>query len=253
MNGNAYTAGLVSVSFRKWEPLDILKEMKRLGLTAVEWGSDVHAPCTDSARLAEIAALQAEYGVCCVSYGTYFRLGETPMSELPQYIAAAKVLGAPILRLWCGSKSGADMNEQERETLLSLCIEAAGIAEREGVILALECHKRTFTQIPEDAVWLMEQVSSPHFRMYWQPFQWQTVAENIENAKKIAPYATHIHVFNWKGEDMLPLSLAVEEWQTYLAAFSAPRMLLLEFMPKGTLGELEAEAAALNDIIGGLK
>ena len=101
-----YNPGLVSVSFRDRAPEEILKEMTCAGLTHIEWGSDVHAPCADTARLREIADLQAAYGITCSSYGTYFRLGKTPLSELCAYIAAAKILGTDTLRLWCGTKSG---------------------------------------------------------------------------------------------------------------------------------------------------
>lgn len=245
---NAYTLGLVSVSFRDRTPEEILQAMKRAGLCVIEWGSDVHAPCTDAARLAEIAALQKKYGITCCSYGTYFKFGKTPLDELESYIAAAKVLGTDVLRLWCGRKSGAEMSEEEKESLLAECRAAARIAEQHNVTLCMECHQKTFTERAQDAVWLMEEANSPHFRMYWQPFQWQTVRENVQNAQKIAPFATHVHVFNWKGEDKLPLALATEEWGDYLSAFSTPRTLLLEFMPNGTLDELSAEAAALKRI-----
>ena len=95
----------------------------------------------------------------------------------------------------------------------------------------------------------MNEVNSKNFRMYWQPFQWQTSEQNILNSKLIAPYAEHIHVFNWKGDEKLPLIDAASEWQDYLKAFSTPRTLLLEFMPNGTLEELEAEVSALKKII----
>ena len=142
------------------------------------------------------------------------------------------------------------MTADERKTLLSLCKEAAAIAGSNAVTLCLECHKKTFTENPDDAVWLMNAVDSPHFRMYWQPFQWQSAEQNTENAKKIAPYAKHIHVFNWKETEKLPLENAVALWQSYLKAFSTPRTLLLEFMPGGSIGELAKEANALKIIVG---
>lgn len=250
MKEDNYRLGLVSVSFRQHSPEEILPAVKAAGLSCIEWGSDVHAPCDDTERLREIARLQREYGIACASYGTYFRLGETPLEELEKYIRAAAILGTNILRLWCGRKSGADMTEEARGELLSLCRKAADIARANGVILCMECHRKTFTEVPEDAVMLMEAVHSPHFRMYWQPFQWQSARQNLENAQKIAPYSAHIHVFNWKGDLKLPLAEAVAEWQDYLRALPVPRTLLLEFMPKGTLQELAGEAAALRAIIG---
>ena len=251
MKKDKYALGLVSVSFRQHSPKEILEVTKAAGLSCIEWGSDVHAPCHDTERLKEIAALQKEYGIVCSSYGTYFRLGETPIEELETYIQAAKILGTDLLRLWCGVKSGKDMTNEERDALLEVCGTAAKVAEANGVTLCLECHKGTFTESPDDAVWLMETVNSPHFRMYWQPFQWQNVDENIINAKKIAPYAEHIHVFNWRGKEKLPLGEAVEEWQSYLKQFSKPSTLLLEFMPDNEISTLPLEAEALRTIIGG--
>ena len=46
-----YTLGLVSISFRKHIPEEIIKAVKSAGLTCIEWGSDVHAPCRDTERL----------------------------------------------------------------------------------------------------------------------------------------------------------------------------------------------------------
>ena len=106
---NRYALGLVSVSFRGHTPKEILEAMKANGLAVIEWGSDVHAPANDKEALLSIAALQAQYGITCSSYGTYFRLGVTPIEELEAYIAAAVLLGTDVLRLWCGAKSGADM------------------------------------------------------------------------------------------------------------------------------------------------
>ena len=250
MKKDQYNLGLVSVSFRQHTPKEILEAARAAGLSYIEWGSDVHAPCHDMTILCEIAEMQRQYGIECSSYGTYFRLGETPIEEIVQYIAAAKILGTSILRLWCGTKRGADMTDGEREELLDVCRRAACLAENSGVTLCLECHRKTFTEDPEDAVRLMKAVASKHFRMYWQPFQWHSAEQNVSNARTVAPYAEHIHVFNWKGEAKLPLAEAVTEWQRYLKEFSAPRTLLLEFMPNGTLEELMKETIALKKITG---
>lgn len=245
-----YKLGLVSVSFRGHTPREILEEMKKVGLSCIEWGSDVHAPCTDVSRLYEIAALQKEYEITCSSYGTYFRLGETPLDELEKYVIAAKILNTDVLRLWCGKSRGSDMTKSERDELLRTCRSAALIAKENGVKLCLECHKGTYTESPDDASRLIRAVDSEHFKMYWQPFQWQSPVQNVENAKIIAPYAVHIHVFNWKNDKKLSLSESVHEWQKYLSVFSTPRTLLLEFMPNGTLAELKKETSALRTITG---
>jgi sugar phosphate isomerase/epimerase len=246
----SYRLGLVSISFRNHTPEAILVAARDAGLSYIEWGSDVHAPCKDLEGLREIAALQIKYGIECSSYGTYFRLGETPIEELGCYISAAKLLGTSVLRLWCGTKSGKDMTGAEREALLAQCRKAAEIAEEHDVMLCMECHKNTFTERVEDTLYLMNAVASPNFRMYWQPFQWLEPEENLEIARAVKPFAEHLHVFNWRGRERLPLSDAVDVWRGYLAALPAPRTLLLEFMPDNRLESLPIEAQALRMIAG---
>ena len=75
---------------------------------------------------------------------------------------------------------------------------------------------------------------------------------NLKNARKIAPYAEHIHVFHWQGDRKLPLAEAIQDWRAYLKEFTASRALLLEFMPDDQIASLSAEAGALKTILGGL-
>ncbi len=245
-----HNTGLVSVSFRAHSPREILGAMRDAGLRRIEWGSDVHAPCRDEARLDELVALMREFGVLCCSYGTYFRLGQTPMGELEHYILAAKKLGTDVLRVWCGTKSGADMTKDEITSLLESCRAAAALAKAHGVTICTECHIGTFTERAEDALHLMQAVNSPHFRTYWQPFQTRTVEQNITYLRTLAPYVVHLHVFQWKGSSRYPLSDGVAEWREYLSLLDAPHTLLLEFMPDDCLATLPREAQTLGNIIG---
>lgn len=240
-----YNFGLCSVSFRKHSPEEILRAMKEAGLSVIEWGSDVHCP---PEKADEIAALQRRHGIKCSSYGTYFRLGITPLEELERYIAAAKILGTDILRLWCGKKDSEDFTDEEKEALFADCKAAAKLAESHNVTLCLECHHRTYTNRKESALELMQAVDSPHFRMYWQPNQFRTEEENLACAQLLSPYAEHLHVFNWKGDEKYPLLGAKEIWKAYLSCFRGDRTLLLEFMPDDQIESLKRETEALKEI-----
>lgn len=241
-----YNLGLCSISFRTHTPEEILHAMKAAGLSVIEWGSDVHCP---PEKAEEIAALQKQHGITCCSYGTYFRLGVTPIEELKQYIKAAKTLGTDVLRLWCGDKNSEDYTGCEKNELFAMCKAAAKVAETEGVTLAMECHIKTYTNTKDAAMELMSEVASPHFRMYWQPNQHRTEEENIAYARAIAPYTVNIHVFNWKGKEKYPLGEAKGIWREYLACFDGDKNLLLEFMPDGRIESLKTEADALEEII----
>lgn len=251
MSENKYNLGVVSVSFRSHIPEEIADAANAAGLSFIEWGSDVHAPCRESEKVKEIAEVQAAAGIKCSSYGTYFTLGETPVDELKYYIEAAKILGTDILRLWCGTKSGENYTDSEKKNLIEQSVKAAEIAATEDVTLCMECHPHTFTERVCDSLELMKKVDSPHFRMYWQPFQQtKTMEDNLAYAEAISLYVHHLHVYQWKGDLRLSLNDGIDEWRQYLKKFSTPRTLLLEFMPDGKITSLKTEADALRKIIG---
>ena len=241
-----FLLGLCSISFRNNTPEEVLQEMKAAALSVIEWGSDVHCPPENAEK---IAALQKRYDIKCSSYGTYFRLGVTPICELAAYIKASKALGTDVLRLWCGDKNSEDYTESEKKLLFTACKAAAEIARAEGVTLCMECHINTYTNALASALELMNEVDSPHFRMYWQPNQYRSEEENLAYAKAIAPYTVNIHVFPWKGKEKYPLREAEALWREYLSCFEGERNLLLEFMPDGRLETLGTEASALREIV----
>ena len=245
--------GLVSISFRGHSPGELIGAGKAAGLSCIEWGSDVHSPCNQEDTLLGIAAMQKAAGISCCSYGTYFKLGQDEPKNLLPYIRAAKLLGTNILRLWCGTKGSREYSPEELELLYRDCRAAAEIAERNGVILCMECHNNTVTDWKESALALMQAVDSEAFRMYWQPNQLRSREENLAYAKLLALYTYHVHVFNWDCPDgktlqKYPLAEAVDTWKAYMAQFPGEHAMLLEFMPDNSIESLPAEAAALRRI-----
>ena len=246
---SGYKLGLVSVSFRGNSPEEIAAAARDAGLECIEWGSDVHAPCGDIGRLDAIVRIQREYGLYCCSYGTYFRLGVTPLDELADYIAAAERLGTNVLRLWCGRKGSGEYTPEEKERFFADCRAAADIAEKSGALLCMECHNNTFTDRLDGALEVLRAVDSPSFRMYWQPNQFRTPEENVRYAAEIARFTERLHVFNWEGEGKFPLRDGKGLWKKYLEKFPKDSTLLLEFMPDGRIESLKGEAKALFEIV----
>ena len=248
MQKNNDPVGLVSVSFRSNSPREIFEAMRKAGLSCIEWGSDVHAPCNDLQRLEELVALQKEYGIEYSSYGTYFRIGINAIEELNAHVAAARMLGCKILRLWCGQKNYEDYTHVEKESFFEQARQIAALGEREDVIFCMECHNKTFTNCLQGALELMEATHSPHFQMYWQPNQYVDFETNLRYAKAIAPYTKVIHVFHWEEKNRYPLKDAKLPWLAYLACFDGSQRLLLEFMPDNLLESLGEESKALKAI-----
>ncbi len=247
-----YKLGLVSISFRSLTVDQIIDLTKEAGLEAIEWGSDVHAPCDDVENLKRIVEKQAEKGLCCSSYGTYFTLGVDDIEGLKKYILAAKVLQTRILRLWCGRKDYQHWTDEEKTHLIGQAKLAAKMAEEADVILCMECHGGTFVNCVEGALDLMESVDSPHFKMYWQPSSFQDLSVNCEYAERIASYVTHLHVFYWQGRVRYSLAEGVNEWRKYLSYFDTDRTLLLEFVPDDKPESLKTEAEALRHLVSSI-
>ena len=241
-----FRTGVVSVSFRKLSVDEVIRYTKEAGLSAIEWGSDVHAPYTDMEKIEYIAKAQKEAGLYCPSYGTYFKLGEHDTEELRGYIAAAKVLGTNVLRLWCGNKNYADLTPEEREHIITESKKAAKIAEELGAVLCMECHNNSFTNSLEGALDLMKSVDSTAFRMYWQPATKETLESNIEYATNIAPYTYTVHVYYYQDGVKHPLADGTAQWKRYLECFDGSQHLLLEFMPDNSPESLATEAKTLN-------
>ena len=241
--------GLVSITFRDHTPAKIALAAYKFGLKYIEWGSDIHAPCGDIQHLQFIAGLHDTFDISCCSYGTYFRLGHSPITDLPQYIEAAKILGTNVLRLWAGRKKATDCSKEERDHLFAECRKAAKLAEANDVIICLECHRRSYTETMEGALELMKEIDSPNFRMYWQPNPDISLEDNLDYIRTLDPYITHIHVFNWTADQRHPLYTGIDTWKNYLSELSGDHHLLLEFMPDDRIQSLESEADALKEII----
>ncbi len=246
---NEFKLGLVSISFRKYSVEEIIKALKKAGLRFIEWGSDVHAPFNDIEKLNKIASMQKENDIECSSYGTYFKLGTDDLGKLEEYIEAAKILGTDILRLWCGDKNPLKYSKEEKENLFEECKKAGKIAQKHNVTLCMECHQNTYTEEKEAALELMNNISSPHFKMYWQPNQFRKEDENTEYLKLLLPHILHIHVFNWENENRYPLELAKKEWKQYLSNLKEKHTLLLEFMPDDKIESLDKEAYSLKKFL----
>ena len=250
-----YNLGICSVTFRKNSPEEVIKAVSGAGLDCIEWGSDIHAPCDDEEKLKEIARIQNEYNIKCYSYGTYFYIMRDSLDTLPQYIKAAKILGASVLRLWCGIKGSAEHSEKEKDELFCECKKAAQLAEDNGVILCMENHPGSFTDTAQSSLELIEKVNSPHFKMYWQNIN-ITGNEDVElalkEAKLLSPHTVNIHVAWWVNSKQLHLSEGAMVWEKYLSEFSDGKCLLLEFIPGGKIEDLPTEAQSLRSIVNSL-
>src|SRR4051812_44609031 len=140
-----FTPGLVTVSFRPLSPREIVDLARECGLTALEWGGDVHVPPGAVARAKEVAAMTADAGLQTVCYGSYVRLGEDDPSTFQPVIDAAVALGAPAIRVWAGRKSPKDADAGYRRSVTDATLAFADLAAAASLLIAYEHHVDTLT------------------------------------------------------------------------------------------------------------
>ena len=246
--------GLVSISFRNESPKTIIDASKAAGLQAIEWGGDVHVPVGDLGTARQVGMATREAGLAVAAYGSYYRLGTaaSPAAAFAPVLDTAQSLGAATIRIWAGTSGSAEASQAARDAWAAEARLLAGMADKAGVTLTLECHNGTLTDRWESALAFLRQVNHPHLRMYWQPNQFEDSAYNQRAAQELAPYTQHVHVFQWDAQRRYPLVQGREEWRIYLDILTRAwkgdgrkHGLLLEFMHDDRLASLPETADEL--------
>ena len=242
------TAGLVSISFRKNSPEEIVSACQKAGLSWIEWGSDVHCPEKDPKKASEIRKMCEEAGISTRSYGSYFRLGQGGPESFKPYIEAAKALGSDIIRIWAGTKASGSLTRDERKVLEEEARIISEMAGDAGIKIGMECHSGTITDEYHSAKDFILSVGHPALRMYWQPSQFHTDTYNIDACRTLAPLTEVVHVFHWLVNARLPLEEGRDIWTQYLKIYDEGHFnpaYLLEFMHDDNIETLQHTAEVL--------
>jgi 3-dehydroshikimate dehydratase len=58
-----FKTGLVSITFRRHSPEQIIAWVKQAGLDGIEWGGDIHVPHGNVTRASEVRAMTIDSGL----------------------------------------------------------------------------------------------------------------------------------------------------------------------------------------------
>ena len=219
-NNSKFRAGVVSVTFRQYAYRNFIKYVKDTALSCIEWGSDIHAPYNDTEKAADIKNEMAANNLITASYGSYYKLGQKYEPDVfPMILRTAKIISAPMIRVWGGVKNSADLTLQERDAIIKDAVNTAESAQEENINISLEYHGGTITDTADSAVDFIKEVRNRggnNVYLYWQPNQYISFSENKLNLMKICPYLSNIHVFAWDKDARLPLSEHKNIWGEYI-------------------------------------
>ena len=244
--------GMTSVTFRELTCEEIIELVKKSGLDGIEWGSDAHVLPGDLARAQDVAQKTEAAGLKVLSYGSYYRLGNypDPAAEFEKYVASAKTLKAPIIRIWAGSKGPEALTEEDYVAYAEECRTICAIAAKENITVAFEYHRYTVTQTLEGTLKLQKMANCPNLKTYWQPNPDIIYREQLEEITALLPYIVTIHTFTWVGNNIRYLmSDGVELWKEYmtLAKPSNPNY-VMEFVKDDSTEIFLQDAKTLREI-----
>lgn len=250
--------GLVSITFRKLSPRQIVDLVEQAGVEAIEWGGDVHAPHGDVATAREVAQMTADAGLAMPTYGSYYRVGHPQEAAFEDVLRSAVALGTPTIRVWAGKVGSAAADAVYWAAVVADSQRIVDLAAAEGIAIAYEFHGNTLTDNAASARRLLEAVDRPTLRSLWQPPKGSTVEENRAGIDAIAPWISHIHAFSWRIEEgqtiRLPLNEYTVEWKEYLSridGLGGERYALLEFVRNDDPAQFLTDAATLRGWLKG--
>lgn len=254
-------AGLVSITFRKLTPAEIIKLAAEAKLDGIEWGGDVHVPHGDLITARKVFGLTRDAGLAVAAYGSYYHAapnvrGENADLSFANVLETAKELDASTVRVWAGKSGSAQADEAYRAHVVEDLRRIGETAQNAGIGVSCEYHGGTLTDTNESAQALMQEVAHPNVRLYWQPSIGKPFEYCRDGLEAILPHLTNIHVFEWavrEGKlDQRPLAEGEAVWLEYLRLAETTgrkHWTLLEFVRDGSPGQFLEDAKTLKQML----
>lgn len=231
-------SGLVSVTFRKLTPFDVLNLVSEADLEGIEWGGDIHVPPGNSLLARQIGKQTIEAGIKVAAYGSYYRVGAAGQTPFQVILETAQELGAPTIRVWAGVKGSAEAAGQDWQVVIEDAQMIAAQAAKAGITLSFEFHDQTLNDTSRTCKQLLNQIQAANVKTLWQPPVSAPFQECLEGLATILPWLSNVHVFFWNpGYTRRPLAEGKADWLRYIETIknAAPtnngdRFLMLEFV-----------------------
>jgi hypothetical protein len=250
---SSFSPGLVSITFRKLTPAQIIDLVAKARLKGIEWGGDIHVPHGDVGVARDVAKQTTDAGLAVAAYGSYFRVGTVPADDFKAIIDTADALQTKIIRVWVGNLGSDKADDAFRHRVIADCNAIAKMAGDAGLTVACEWHGGTLTDTAVAAKHVFDAVPHPAFKTYWQPRGKSSVDFNLAEMPVALPRLCGVHVFQWNEQSNArePLADGAAIWRQYLdqlepvAKQAGGMYALIEFVKDDSPEQFLADAAAL--------
>jgi 3-dehydroshikimate dehydratase len=219
--------GLVSITFRKLAPREIVDLVVESGLQGIEWGGDIHVPHGDVSKARTVRVMTEDAGLQISAYGSYYRVGYEDPCPFEAVLESTVALGTSIVRVWAGRVGTDAADEETWERVIKDSRRIGDLAAEAGVTVVYEFHGGTLTDTNASARSLLERVGHKDVQTYWQPPRGADLGTCLEGLEGIMPWLTHVHVFSWREPEQrgpairLPLADGEDAWSHFLPVIAS--------------------------------
>lgn len=248
--------GLVSLALRKQKPEHIVRFANDAELAVIEWSGLAHNPLSKEAISQELATLTADAGLEIVAFASQHRVGDTTRMAVPldREIAAAVALGAPMMRVFVGTKPSADLADSDWRRLDEKFQETVEVVNAAGLRLAIEHQGNTCNDTSDSCLRLLNTVKGKNVCTYWQP-DYQIEENDRYNAlKALYKKLGNVHVFHWADGERVALERGYRQWMYYVNLLrdeDVQTSLLIELVEGDHPENLIRDAKTLQDLVRG--
>ncbi len=247
--------GLVSITFRKLSPAEIVNLAARAGIESIEWGGDVHVPHGDVTRARQVRDLTRDHGITTAAYGSYYHAGEHLDFSFADVLTTAVELGAPVIRVWAGKQGSAQATPAYRAHVAEDLHRVVSLAAECGIRVALEFHGGTLTDNTESALAIHAAADQANLGLYWQPPCGWTETQLLRSLRQVLPLLVNLHVFHWQNDGVrCPLAAGQGRWRSWLevvrpVAVKQEVHALLEFVKDDAPAQFLQDAQSLRQLL----
>lgn len=188
---NYFKLGLCSVTFRKKTAEDVVSLSKKVGISFIEWGGDVHVKTLDDAK--KVKALCDEADIKISSYGSYFNSAVFDGNKWTEACEIAKEMGAKSIRIWLGKKNSQVTSDKEYSLLLENTKRMCDIAAEYRLFVCPECHDNTFNNSTDAILRFIDELQRDNFKTYFQS-RYFRMEYDLDRIDRTYDYIKDVHV-----------------------------------------------------------
>ncbi len=212
--------GLVSVTFRQLNPVQIIDLAVKSGIDGIEWGADVHIKPGEFDKASTVLEYSNSQGIKVLSYASYYKSGFSDPQDFDLVLQTAVKLQAPRIRVWAGNKDSSLFSELDYQQMVDDLHRVSALAQSLGIEVGIEFHIATYTDTSLSTQKLFKSLSGSALYSYWQPPLGAPLEDNLQTIRSLGKAIRMVHCFCWTLSNGAlirhPLKEGTDLWIDYL-------------------------------------